>query len=263
MIQIVANHYKNILSWAFLWVDISSQLGESLLRSHEGFWKLFHWYLNNPLKTFPGELKSIHNRKPSPFLRRLPITGRSCFTWRKDAYEMELHWPASPEAPSPPRLRVSWVSVSHATFDLAQHSEGASLSTLHSPHPHWASLWSKDCAMLDYNQLPLSSSSLGFTANRWNPMQVAPLGANILLGDQPLAQLCQVHFCHAAAQVDISEWAVPWKCPPISRYLSQQSEEMGSREHRTRSRRLREKPWTWYHSISDSFYPKSKPLLGE
>lgn len=109
----------------------------------------------------------------------------------------------------------------------------------------------------------LSTSSLGFMANRWNPMQAAPLGANILLGDQPLAQLCQVHFSHAAAQVDISEWAVPWKCPPISRYLSQQSEEMGSREHRARSRRLREKPWTWYHSISDSFCPKSKPLLGE
>ena len=110
---------------------------------------------NNPLKTFPGELKSIHNCKPSPFLRRVPITGRSCFMWRKDAYDMELHWPASPETPSPPRLHVSWVGISHAAFDLAQHSEGASLSTLHSPHPHWASLWSKDCAMLDYNQLPL------------------------------------------------------------------------------------------------------------
>lgn len=209
---------------------------------------------NNPLKTFPGELKSIHKCKQSPFLRRVPITGRSSFTWKKDACEMELHWPASPEAPSPPRLRVSCLGVLHTTFDLARHNEGASLSTLHSLHPHRASLWSKDCVMFDYNQLPLSTSNLGFTARRWNQMQAAPLGANILLGDQPLAQLCQVHFWQATARVHISKWAVPWKCPPISRYLSQQSEEMGS-FGRSRG--------PGYHSISDSFCPKSKPLLGE
>ena len=51
---------------------------------------------------------------------------------------MHVRWSCidlPPEAPSPPSLHVSWAGVSHTAFDLAQHSEGASLSTFHSLHP--------------------------------------------------------------------------------------------------------------------------------
>ena len=82
---------------------------------------------------------------------------------------MHVRWSCTdlpPEAPSPPSLHVSWAGVSHTAFDLAQHSDGASLSTFHSLHPPTKpSPWSKDCAMLDYNQLPLSTLNLGFMAN--------------------------------------------------------------------------------------------------